>query len=266
MSQQQSFNNDSLPIMPNIEFLQGNTGGAVGPDPVTHIIQVLGDTTQGVNVNGNIGTFTETITISDSTTSQKGVVLLATNAETIAGTVTTKATTPDDIKAKLGSQTLHGIPYGGGATAALNWLAEASNGQIPIGNTGNPPALGNITSTDGSVSVNNGPGTIDLSVPSLAPANYVNVTHAMSPYTVLTNDYFISCDVSLGVVTILLPNAPATKKEFVVKDRTGNASINNITVSTVGGAVNIDGSTSYIISDPYESSDFLFNGTTYETF
>ena len=163
MSQQQTFSGMNSPTVPDIEFVEGNTGGPVGPNPATFTISIIGDTVQGVNVNGNAGTYTETITISDATTAQKGVVLLADNLEAIAGTDTTKAITSDDLKAKLGVQTLHGIPYGNATTGAIQWLAEATDGQIPIGDTGGVPILGNITSTDGSVTITNGPGTIDLS-------------------------------------------------------------------------------------------------------
>jgi hypothetical protein len=164
MSQQQSFGVSSIPGAANIEFVLGNTGGNVPPNPATHVLNFTGDTTQGVHVNGTPGTFSEVITIDNATTLQKGVVLLASNAETIAGTDTTKATTPDDIKAKLGVQTLHGLAYGAGTAAALQWLGEAANGQIPIGQVGGIPVLANITSIDGTVKVTNGPGTIDLSV------------------------------------------------------------------------------------------------------
>ncbi len=148
----------------SIEFIQGNDGINVPANPTTHILFLEGDNTQGINLSGNAGTFTETITALNATTAQKGVTLLADNAETIAGAVTTKATTPDDIKAKLGAQTLHGLAYGNSQTGAVQWLAEATDGQIPIGDTGGIPILANITSLDSSITVTNGPGTIDLSV------------------------------------------------------------------------------------------------------
>ena len=53
------------------------------------------------------------------------------------------------------------------SAAAVAWLAEASDGKIPIGSTGNPPVLANITSLDGTITVTNGPGTIDLSATSI---------------------------------------------------------------------------------------------------
>ena len=156
-------NTGITPVDPDIEFIQGNDGINVGPNPATHIILLLGDNTQGVDTSGNAVTYTETITMFDATTAQKGVTLLADDPETIAGTVNTKAVTPESLKAKLGVQTANGLAYGTGTTTAIAWLGEATNGQIPIGRTGNPPVLANITSTDGSVVVTNGPGTINLS-------------------------------------------------------------------------------------------------------
>lgn len=269
MSQQQMFTGGNSPITPDIEFLAGNDGIQVGPNPATFTINVVGNNTQGVNVTGNAGTYTETITMFDMTTTQKGVTTLATNAEAIAGTDTTKAITADDLKAKLGVQTLHGLAYGMGTAAAIAWLAEASNGQIPIGSTGNPPVLGQPTSLGGTIAWTFGAGTINAEVvqPTQEIAiNYTSVNNAMSPYVVTATDYFISVDASGGAVTIELPNTTTTKREFVIKDRLGQAATNNITVTTPGGIVTIDGSTSYTFTDNYESLEMLFNGTSYETF
>lgn len=205
----------------------------------------------------------------NATTSQIGVVILATNAETIDGSDTTKVTTPDDIKAKLGAQTVNGLAYGNGQTNSLEWLPEATDGQIPIGDTGGPPILGLITSLGGTIDWTFGPGTINGEVvdPTQEIAlNYVNVTNAMSPYVVTTTDYYISVDSSAGPVTILLPNTTTFKRQFVIKDRVGQSATNNVTVTTVGGAVNIDGATSYTFTDNFESLEILFNALTYETF
>lgn len=164
MSQQQSFGSTGTPGVANIEYVAGNTGGNVPANPATHVVNIIGDTVQGVHVNGNAGTYTETITIDDATTAQKGVVLLASALEAVAGTDTTKAMTPADVQAKVGVQTLNGLAYGAGNSAAIAWLGEAADGQIPIGQTGGVPVLANITSLNGTVTITNGPGTIDLSV------------------------------------------------------------------------------------------------------
>jgi hypothetical protein len=154
-------------VTPPVETLTGNDAVVVGADAAFNI-NVLGNNTQGINITGNAGTNTLTITGIDTTTSQKGVVELATSAETTTGTDIARANTPAGLAAKLGVQTLHALPIGAGSTNAFTWTAAPTNGQILIGSTGNDPVLANITSTDGSITVNNGAGTIDLSVGSSA--------------------------------------------------------------------------------------------------
>lgn len=93
---------------------------------------------------------------------------------------------------------------------------------------------------------------------------YTAVNNAASPYTVLTTDQYIGVDSSGGAVSILLPNGPATGRVFTVKDSTGSAATHNITITTVGGSVNIDGATTYVMNVAYESHDVIFNGSNYE--
>lgn len=122
----------------------------------------------------------------------------------------------------------------------------------------------NVLGSDGIDTAGSG-NTITISVDEIAPS-YVNVTNAMSPYVVTADDYYISCDSSSGAIQINLPNAPTNYRQFIVKDRTGDASSSNITVTTVGGVVLIDGATSQVFTDDYESIEMIFNGTSYEIF
>ncbi len=168
MSQQQAFlDAGSIPGIPGIETITGNDGLPIAGSGSPVNIDLVGDNAQGVNVTRTAAD-EGTITVFDATTSQKGVVELADNSETIAGTDATKANTPASLAAKLGTQTVNGIAYGAGTTSPISWLGAATDGQIPIGDTGGPPVLGNITSLDGSILVTNGPGTIDLSANQLS--------------------------------------------------------------------------------------------------
>lgn len=67
MSQQQAFSGGNSPVTPDIEFLRGNDGVAVGPNPATFITELVGNTAQGVSTSGNAVTYTETITVRDAT-------------------------------------------------------------------------------------------------------------------------------------------------------------------------------------------------------
>lgn len=92
------------------------------------------------------------------------------------------------------------------------------------------------------------------------------LTNASSPYTVLATDQFLSCDVTAGVISILLPNAPTTGRVIRVKDSVGLAATNNITVTTVGGVVTIDGGTTFAMNTAYQAIDVIFDGTKYLVF
>jgi hypothetical protein len=183
-------NSGSLPGVANIEYLKGNDGIQVGPNPGTHVLNLLGNGTQGVSVSGNAGTYTETITVANATTAQIGVVSLATNAETIAGTVTTKATTPDDIKAKLGTQTSNGIPYGAGTSSALSWTSSVNDGILITSNTGVPSLLANSIT----------PGYV-LTANTAAPPSWQPLPGTISGSVTTTNASTVTClTLPLGLV------------------------------------------------------------------
>lgn len=95
---------------------------------------------------------------------------------------------------------------------------------------------------------------------------YISKATGDSPYTVASTDYYIRCDVSGGVLTIKLPDSPIDYRIFTIKDSTGNAATNNITVTTVTGAVTIDGAASFVMNTNYEAINLLFNGTSYEVY
>ena len=82
------------------------------------------------------------------------------------------------------------------------------------------------------------------------------------PYAVLSSDYLVEVDTS-AARTIQLPNAPTAGQQYVIKDVTGTASSNNISLTTVGGAVTIDGATTYTINTNYAAIKVYFNGTSY---
>lgn len=103
--------------------------------------------------------------------------------------------------------------------------------------------------------------------PSNFPVKYTNVTSAASPYTVLATDYYLSVDCSAGPVVLNFPNSPIANRTWVVKDRTGNSATNNITLTTPGGTVTFDGTTSKVMNSNYQALQLLANSSpNYEVF
>jgi hypothetical protein len=178
--------------------------------------------------------------------------------------ITTTGTGANTIGFSLTGTTNHCIQIGN-VTGSLTSLAAATDGQIPIGSTGLDPVIATITAGT-NITITNGPGSITISGSTSPILDYVSVDFPASPYTALVSNLFVSCDLTGGPITILLPNAPTVGEYWIVKDRLGLSNTNNITVTTVGGVVLLDGATTFVINLAYGSNQFIFNGTSYEVF
>lgn len=143
---------------------------------------------------------------------------------------------------------------GGGSGGPINTI----NNEPPVANNFN------ITSADGTLNVVSTVGNVDLSVSGVYGV-YRSISFADSPYSILVTDDFISVDTSGGAISVILPATGTANQSWIVKDRTGNANTNNITVTAAGGFT-VDTQVSYVIEGNYESSNFLFHGTNFETF
>ena len=137
----------------NGQLLLGSTGNA----------PVLGNLSVSNGIAKTEGAGTLAIAGIQATTTQIGVVTLATDAESIAGADSSKVIVPTSLKAKLGTQTLHGLPIGASTTASITWTAEPTNGQLLIGNSGNPPSLSTLTAGN-NIGIANAAGSITLKV------------------------------------------------------------------------------------------------------
>lgn len=143
--------------------------------------------------------------------------------------------------------------------AGVDFITGDIGGQI------SPDAFGNINLLGiGGVVVTGAPNTLTISA-TLTPL-VVAVNFAMSPYVVTLIDGYLSVDLTGGPVIIQLPNAPITGRVIYIKDKLGLAAANNITVTTVGGIVLIDGIASGIMNTAYQSLSIIFNGASYERF
>lgn len=95
--------------------------------------------------------------------------------------------------------------------------------------------------------------TASVTPPAIVPKQ---IAFAQSPYTVLPTDYLIDVDTSGGAVTInMMTSGARNNLEVTIKDTTGNASTNNISV--VGsGAETSDGLATYLIASDFGSYKF----------
>ena len=162
----------------------------------------------------------------------------------------------------------HGSPPNG--EIDLDVQVTVASGSSNINNAG----LSSFLNTQFSVDAN-GFVTITNAPPSNLAFNYTNVVGPIT-YTVNVTtppvDYYISCDATAGAITLNFPNAPTFKQLWIIKDRTGHASANNISITTPGGTVTFDGLTTYIMNSNFQAINLLANnnpnsnGNLYEVY
>lgn len=212
-----------------VTTLTGNAGGAVSPDGAGNI-DILGS--GAMTVTGTPASNLLTITVADASTTAKGVIEIATNAESIAGASALLAITPASLEAKLGALTSNSVPYGAGTGSAISWMTPGTDGQVIIGATGAAPAFATMTSSGGTIAFTPGANTLNLEVGGSVAVSFPTDSGTAVP--------------ALGALTI--------------------AGGNNISTSGAGSTVtiNVSGTTQYAVQvgDATGSLDSLPVGTT----
>lgn len=255
-----------------VNTLTGNTGGAISPTlgnintVGTGSITVAGSgstltsqLTGLTNHNVLIGAGTATITnVAPSATSGVPLISQGASADPTFGTAVVAGGGTGAV-----SFTTHSLILGQG-TSAMTALGAATNGQIPVGSTGADPVLATITAGT-NTSVTNGAGTITIGASQAVVANNYSVANA-TPYVAAATDYYITVDTSTIAITIQLPDAPTNYRTFIIKDSAGNASVRNVTVTTVSGIKLLDGAATFVMNTNYQAAQFLYDGFGYQVF
>jgi hypothetical protein len=89
-----------------------------------------------------------------------------------------------------------------------------------------------------------------------------NVISTGSSYSVSATEYCIIVNKTIGSATsINLRSSPVTGTIVIIKDGKGDSASNNITIVPAAG--NIDGSSSYVINQAYQSVTLIYNGSSW---
>lgn len=244
--------------------LTGNSGGAVSGDGSGNV-NVVGDNTTGINTVGNLVANTLTLQGIASSTTQVGTTAYATNVLAAAQLSTTTALTPANITSMfstnylpatqggtgLNSPTAHSLLVAEGASA-FTVLGVATNGQLPIGSTGADPVLGNLTSSNSSITVTNGAGTISLTAGAALATSYSCDTGSAVPAAnVLTLAGGIGCSTTGAASTVTVDLDASVPLSFTCDSGSAVPAANALSVVGAGGAVTSgSGSTITVTSGP----------------
>jgi hypothetical protein len=159
----------------------------VGSSAADPVFATLASSDGSITYATGAGTLGATVT--QATTSQLGGATLATNAETIAGTVTNKIVTPDDLKAKLGTQTNHAVLVGAGTTAAVTAVATSATSGVPLVSQGAAadPAFGTAVVAGGGTGNTTFTAYSVIAAGTTATGAFQNVSGLGSSGNVLTS-------------------------------------------------------------------------------
>lgn len=78
---------------------------------------------------------------------------------------------------------------------------------------------------------------------------------------VLGTDHILSVGTLSGNIAVTLPASPTTGAEFIIKDSNGSALVYSITIN--GNGHNIDGLSTFVMSNSFQSVTVKYNGTTW---
>lgn len=119
-------------------------------------------------------------------------------------------------------------------------------------------ALGGLRALHGISCVTNGLNNIDALAYDMQ-----SITKTATNYTVLLTDFTIGVTSTAAARTITLPSAAiaGVGHRYIIKDESGGALINNITVASTSG--NIDGSATFVINTNYGSITVYSDGTNW---
>lgn len=194
-------------------------------------VSLTGDSAKGVSTFMP-GLATAEITIADSSTIQKGVVILATNAEAIAGVDTTKAMTSDDVSAKLGPMTANSLLVGQGLGSAFTSVGPGVVGQalVSSGPGVDPQFTSNlVVGSTGIVTTPNQSGSS-----AYKSADSANQTGDLTPvqlvYDVEDYDLRSEYDTATGIFTATAAGLYQINFAVLLKNLTAAHNVGNIQI------------------------------------
>lgn len=240
------------------QTLTGNSGGAVGPTAGN--INTLG--TGSVTVVGTPLTSTLTYELTGLTNHN---VLVGAGTATITKVAPSATSGVPLISQGAAADPAFGTAVvAGGGTGKTSFTAYS----VICAGTTATAAFQNVSGlgTTGQVLTSNGAAALPTWQDGSSVLSITSVNNAASPYTVLGTDQFLACQSSTGIISILLPDTTTTGRVIVIKDSNGDCNTNNISVTTVGGTVTVDGQTTYTMNVNYQSISVIFDGTNYEVF
>jgi hypothetical protein len=150
-----------------------------------------------------------------------------------------------------------------GSFSGTNYVGAESN-NILIGNLGVASESNVMRLGSQGAGINQVTQTYIAGVINTVSGRVVQITTPGAyPYTTLITDYVILVDTT-SARTINLVSSPVTGTTYRIKDSTGNAAAQNITITPASG--NIDGAATFVMNANYQAVDLVYSGSEWKKF
>ncbi len=153
-----------------------------------------------------------------------------------------------------------GTPTYSFVSSATTGLYRTSGGSVGIANGG----IGWFTIDSGGDARLEGNVTIANKL-TCGASNVFQRTSSATNITDVNNGFIFACTNTSSARTVALSNGSSAGRLLIVKDESGGAATNNITISVTGGTKTIDNALTYVINTNYGSVMLYYDGTNYFT-
>lgn len=205
--------------------------------------QVTVTPTSGAVIVSTPSTFIAPGTIASTTTITSGTSMASTTILSAGG----------QFRASNGSVGSPGISFTSTTNCGLSTDGGGDRLEVSVGGGSM------ITIQSGQTVINNKFQTTSISSAQFfGGVLFSQRTPGAYPYTTLNTDFYVIVDTS-SARTINLLASPETGRSYLIKDNTGSAATNNITI--VPNAGNIDGAANYKITTNFGAVWIIYNGT-----
>jgi len=138
-------------------------------------------------------------------------------------------------------------------------ISVTGSSKVYIGGSSQTTVLGKVNGSSDATNVLVRASNGEVQSRTIGSLNQLNVRVVSAHTTTTSTDHVLLVTTASSGLTVTLRSSPNDGEVVVIKDRSGNANVNNIIIN--GNAKNIDGSSSAVINTNYGAAKLVYSST-----